>query len=268
MSKTYAQLAREIAALQASAQRQLAIESKGAVAKINEMIAKYQLTASDLKFASSAAVAPSSSKGAKAGKAKAAAGTRSRYSDGQGNVWGGRGPRPRWLRSALAAGSALESFLTGTASSPASAPSVPAPAVAPTPVVKVVAKKVAAKKVAARKVAVKSASAAAKAPASTAAVKTAMPIPAAEKPQPSALVKKAAAKPVAKTASAAKPASKKAPAKKAVGMKRAAGAKPAGKVAPKKVAAAKKIASKGKSTAAKLPPASTSGTSTPTTASS
>lgn len=43
MTKTYAQLAREIAALQASAQKQLAVEAKGAVAKINDMIARYRV---------------------------------------------------------------------------------------------------------------------------------------------------------------------------------------------------------------------------------
>lgn len=114
MSKTYAQLAREISALQAAAQKQLAVESKGAVSKINEMIVKYNLSASDLAFVPSVSgsVKPKPSKAAK-GKAAAGAG-RARYGDGTGNVWGGRGPRPAWLRSALAGGRAIESFLTGS----------------------------------------------------------------------------------------------------------------------------------------------------------
>ena len=35
-----------------------------------------------------------------------------KYADGKGNVWGGRGPRPLWLREALAAGKRLEDFAT------------------------------------------------------------------------------------------------------------------------------------------------------------
>jgi DNA-binding protein H-NS len=57
MTQTYARLARQIAALQASAQKQLAIEAKGAIAKINDMISTYGLTAGDLKFTSTAASA-------------------------------------------------------------------------------------------------------------------------------------------------------------------------------------------------------------------
>ncbi|WP_198161268.1 H-NS histone family protein, partial [Variovorax sp. WDL1] len=105
-------MARQIAALQASAQKQLAIEAKGAIAKINDMIATYGLTAGDLKFASTSAtaVSPSASKKTKAtnGKGRAAA-KGAKFSDGQGHQWGGRGPRPAWLREAIAAGRTLES---------------------------------------------------------------------------------------------------------------------------------------------------------------
>ncbi|WP_371436647.1 H-NS family nucleoid-associated regulatory protein [Polaromonas sp.] len=124
MSKTYAQLAREIAALQASAQKQLAVESKSAVAKINEMIAKFNLTASDLRFAlSDSPKEPTSrdsnSKGLSTQRSPQATSTsrRAKYRDDQGNSWGGRGPRPAWLRSAIAAGHAIESFLAGAKSS-------------------------------------------------------------------------------------------------------------------------------------------------------
>ncbi|MBT2304032.1 H-NS histone family protein [Variovorax paradoxus] len=120
MTKTYAQLAREIAALQASAQRQLALEAKGAIAKINETIAKYSLTAGDLKFAAtSATVSPLASKKTKAANGKrGAAAQRATFSDGNGNQWGGRGPRPAWLRNAIAAGRTLESFKGGAAPAP------------------------------------------------------------------------------------------------------------------------------------------------------
>src|SRR5258705_9174874 len=98
MTKTYAQLAREIAALQASAKKQLAVEAKGAIAKINDMISTYGLTAGDLKFSStSATVSRPASKPAKATKGKRGAAAKgAKFSDGQGNQWGGRGPRPAW----------------------------------------------------------------------------------------------------------------------------------------------------------------------------
>lgn len=111
MTKTYAQIAREIAALQATASKLYAVEVKSAVAKVNELVAKYGLSASDLAFAaaSGGSRADASAPAAKAAAAPAAAGAK--YSDGQGRVWGGRGPRPAWLRSAIAAGRSLESFL-------------------------------------------------------------------------------------------------------------------------------------------------------------
>ena len=36
--------------------------------------------------------------------------TAPRFSDGNGNVWSGRGPRPKWLKDAMAAGKSLEEF--------------------------------------------------------------------------------------------------------------------------------------------------------------
>lgn len=256
MSKTYAQLAREIATLQASAQKQLAIESKDAVAKINDMIAKYNLSAGDLKFASSVAAPVKSAMPAKAAKGKSATvAKRTQYSDGQGNVWGGRGPRPAWLRTALAAGRAIESFLTGAA--PAALP-----AVAAVPAKKVAAKKVAVKTAASKRVVSKPVAPAKKVlavPASSSAVATAKKVkaPVAKK----SATKKAApaAAPAALPVAVKKAASKKAPAKKAVALKRAAEVKPAQKVAAKKVAAGKKTALKAKpaALAAELPVAPT-----------
>ena len=262
MSKTYAQLAREIAALQASAQRQLAIESKSAVAKINDMIAEYGLAASDLTFASRAAAAAVPISGSKAVKRSADAGTRSRFSDGQGNVWGGRGPRPRWLRSAIAAGRTIESFLTEAAPVRASAPASPAPRVG----------SAARKKIAAKKVAARRAPAAAKAPAAPtanmaadAAAKTVAKPSAARKSKKGASIQKTADRPAVKTASSAKPASKKASAKKVAGVKRAGSSKPAKKAAPNKVVATRKTASKAKSSAAKQPAGSASQAAIPAT---
>jgi DNA-binding protein H-NS len=141
MTKTYAQLAREIAALQASAQKQLAVEAKGAIAKINDMISTYGLTAGDLKFASASATV---SRPAKATKAvmkgqRGAASQGAKFSDGQGHQWGGRGPRPAWLREAIAAGRTLESFAVGAAA--------PAAPVAASPATKVPAKSTVSKRI-------------------------------------------------------------------------------------------------------------------------
>ena len=138
MTKTHAQLLREIAVLQAAADKQRGIESQGAVARINDLIVKHGLTAADLKFASRAAesvptpsAVASKSVAKKASKTLPAAATNpARFSDGKGNQWGGRGPRPAWLRAALEAGQTLESFLNGatpTTEAPASAGAARAP---------------------------------------------------------------------------------------------------------------------------------------------
>jgi DNA-binding protein H-NS len=115
MTKTYAQLTREIQALQASAEKLRAAEVKAVIAKLNESIAAYQLTADDLHF-------PGSTSSGRRAVSTATVSSRTdvssdaKYSDGQGNTWGGRGPRPAWLRQAISNGKSLESFETsGTA---------------------------------------------------------------------------------------------------------------------------------------------------------
>lgn len=218
MTQTYAQLARQIAALQASAQKQLAIEAKGAIAKINDMIATYGLTAGDLKFASTSAtaVSPSASKKTKAtnGKGRAAA-KGAKFSDGQGNQWSGRGPRPAWLREAIAAGRTLESFAIG-----APAPAAAAP-VAESPATKVPARPAASKRIQSRAGSAKGKSrkTSAAATASPAAAVAAPADPAATRPVKASrkkLAVKAAAGSAAGSAStpAVKPPVKKSPARK------------------------------------------------------
>ena len=273
MTKTYAQLAREIAALQAAAQKQLAVEAKGAIAKINETIALYGLTAGDLKFASTSAPVPvSTSKKTKATKATKGKGgvvaKGAKFSDGQGNQWGGRGPRPAWLRQAIAAGRTLESFAGGAAAAPMAS-------VAASPADKVVTKSAAAKRIksgtASAKAASKKAPAAAKSSPSVAvaapAVAATTPMKALEKTPGKKVAVKApgAAAAGAPSSQAAKPAAKKSPAakkggatkvvraskatKKSAGAKTpAAGSKPA---APVKKAAAQKAGPARKKAAAK-----------------
>ena len=116
MTKTYAQLTREIQALQAHAEKLRHSEKKDMIARLNQSIAQYGLAAQDLRFpgtsASSSSASSSSPRSARSGASSRAATSSggAKYSDGPGRVWGGRGPRPAWLREAIAQGRTLESF--------------------------------------------------------------------------------------------------------------------------------------------------------------
>jgi DNA-binding protein H-NS len=110
MSKTYSQLMKQIETLQREAEATRRKELDGVVERIKEAIVAYGLTAADLGLAARAPKAASAGKkrvGAKPGKRALAA---AKYRDDAGNAWGGRGPRPAWLRSALAAGRTLDEF--------------------------------------------------------------------------------------------------------------------------------------------------------------
>lgn len=122
MTKTYAQLTREIQALQAQADKLHQSEKKDVIARLNESIAQFGLSAQDLRFpgtsaASSSSVASSASTRSRASSRSAASANEVKYSDGPGRVWGGRGPRPAWLREAIAQGRSLESFAVGAGKS-------------------------------------------------------------------------------------------------------------------------------------------------------
>lgn len=132
MAKTYSQLLKDIEALTAQAQARKAKEAPGVIAKIKQAIEFYGLSASDLGLDGAASRAPSPSvkvarkavASKKTGSVKAASGAK--YGDGSGNVWSGRGPRPHWLRDALANGRQLSEFLTGGSSAAPSADEAPA----------------------------------------------------------------------------------------------------------------------------------------------
>lgn len=101
--KSYAQIQKQIEALQREADKLRVQEVAGVVARIKEAISHYGLTAEQLGYGASP-------KGTKA-KGKKLSGTGAvAYSDDFGNTWGGRGPRPQWLKAALAAGKLLEEF--------------------------------------------------------------------------------------------------------------------------------------------------------------
>jgi len=109
MSQTYTQIQKQIATLAREAEELKRREVGGVVAKIKQAIAVYGLTASDLglggKRVQKARAAKSPKKSGN-GKYKPSI----KYRDSAGNTWVGRGPRPQWLRDALAAGKRLEDF--------------------------------------------------------------------------------------------------------------------------------------------------------------
>ena len=127
MAKTYIELTQQILQLQVQAEARRLSEAKGVIRSINEAIATYGLTAADLKFAqtvpsldTSLATSPAASPKAQpasrlavaqksAGSAVVKSGGKG-YSDGAGNNWTGRGPRPKWLREALAAGDSISKY--------------------------------------------------------------------------------------------------------------------------------------------------------------
>ena len=75
-------------------------EKAGVIAKIKEAIKVYEISPREL-FGSSAGPTK---------KSKSKFGQAPKFSDGKGNTWVGRGPRPVWLRDSLAAGKKLEDF--------------------------------------------------------------------------------------------------------------------------------------------------------------
>lgn len=117
MAKTYAQLTQDIEALKAQAEAVRQQEKAGVAARIREAIDIYGLTVEELGFGKKAV--PSKA-GAKSSKSTAAVSTAAslpnamvRYRDDAGNAWGGRGPKPKWLKTGLASGRSLESFAAG-----------------------------------------------------------------------------------------------------------------------------------------------------------
>jgi DNA-binding protein H-NS len=116
MTKTYAQIVKQIKALEAEADKARRAEIDGVVTRIREAIQFYNLSAADLGLSMKAK--PAADKAAvpfKRKKRKAAAAPKTpaaaKFSDGQGNTWVGRGKRPQWLRDALNAGKQLSDFL-------------------------------------------------------------------------------------------------------------------------------------------------------------
>jgi DNA-binding protein H-NS len=112
MTKTYAQLVKQIEALQLDAEKVRRKEVDGVVSRIREAIEVYSLTADDLGFGR--AVKTGTRKASPAAKRRPRKTAKStgevKFRNDSGGTWGGRGKRPQWLRDALTAGKTLADF--------------------------------------------------------------------------------------------------------------------------------------------------------------
>jgi DNA-binding protein H-NS len=112
MTKTYAQIVKQIEVLKADAEKARSKEVKGVIGRIREAITAYNLTAEDLGFSTRAKPGPKPAGAAKKVARKAGGKTTRaiKYRNEAGEGWVGRGKRPQWLRDALANGAKLEDF--------------------------------------------------------------------------------------------------------------------------------------------------------------
>jgi DNA-binding protein H-NS len=108
MAQTYKQIQKQIEQLQRQAEALRSNEVKGVVERIRVAIAHYGLTAEQLGLGTNKTVAQPKKALNTSGKSGA------KFSDGNGNVWSGRGPRPHWLRDALTAGRSIAEFRVGS----------------------------------------------------------------------------------------------------------------------------------------------------------
>ncbi|MDM0010169.1 H-NS family nucleoid-associated regulatory protein [Variovorax sp. J22G73] len=109
MAQTLAQITKQIEKLQKEADALRESELKGVVERIKAAISHYGLTPDQLGFGRTAVKSP---KVVKAGASNSNKSAAPRFANNDGQVWSGRGPRPRWLREALSNGRSLEEFST------------------------------------------------------------------------------------------------------------------------------------------------------------
>jgi DNA-binding protein H-NS len=111
MTKTYAQVMKQIDSLKAEAERLRRQEVDGVIERIRDAIRHYGLTAADLGLGRGGGAAkPAAKKTRGRRRGKSAPSAVAKYRDEQGRTWVGRGKRPQWLRDALAGGKTLADF--------------------------------------------------------------------------------------------------------------------------------------------------------------
>ena len=121
MAQTYSQLQAQIAKLQAEAETLRKAELAEVIANIRVAISAYRITPEDL-FGGRSKKSPMTKSVAapkSPSKSKSTGDRAPKFADGTGNTWVGRGPRPPWLREALAAGKSLSDFAIAPTSSSA-----------------------------------------------------------------------------------------------------------------------------------------------------
>ena len=114
MTKSYAQVMKQINSLKVEAEKLRRVEVSGVITRIRDAISFYNLSAADLGLgakangAASNAAAPAKRKKRKGAAAK---GPRViKFRNDSGGSWGGIGKRPQWLRDALNSGKQLSDF--------------------------------------------------------------------------------------------------------------------------------------------------------------
>ena len=105
MATSYLQIQRQIEILQQKAEKLKAQEIAGVIERIKVAISHYGLNAEQLGLEPTRRLHQAQVK-VRSGNSRKA----TKYADDHGNEWGGRGPRPGWLRDALAAGRSLDEF--------------------------------------------------------------------------------------------------------------------------------------------------------------
>lgn len=96
---------------QAAAARELALEKEAALAKLRAVCEKYGFTAMDLYPKGQwPGDAPTSDEGDELPQNVVRFTAGETYRDADGNVWTGRGRRPKWLAEALERGASVEDF--------------------------------------------------------------------------------------------------------------------------------------------------------------
>ncbi len=138
MTQTYTQIVKQIESLQRKADEARAKEVAGVVGRIKDAIAFYKLSADELGLTGGASARPSMPTGgrkaavstpvAKKKMSKSKLDLTAKFRDAAGNEWVGRGPRPLWLREAIASGKSLSDYaVNGAASTTPKSPTPSAP---------------------------------------------------------------------------------------------------------------------------------------------
>jgi DNA-binding protein H-NS len=139
----------------AKLQQQADALKEASVKRVQREIELHGLTPEDLFGGGSSVGNGRQAKVARTAKAGATKSAKvPKFGDSAGNTWGGMGKRPQWLKTALEAGAAIEDFLLGGASKPATSTGTTRAkrtGAAPAAVTKRAAKKPAAKASAKRK---------------------------------------------------------------------------------------------------------------------